>query len=125
MASCDKAFSGRPTNSGSTQPGTAHLDGGVIGCHQCLHLAFVMCSSISRHSTSPLGFVPCIPSSTAIHDATQPTIAMSNCTHSLNVTNSSASGHSEIEHQPLENHRRPRKDTSHTVCTPDRPNATG
>ena len=31
-----KAFPGRRTNAGSTLPGAAHLEGGVIVCHQCI-----------------------------------------------------------------------------------------
>ena len=36
VVSRGKAFSGRPTNSGLTLPGAVHLDGGVIGYHQCI-----------------------------------------------------------------------------------------
>ena len=42
-----KAFPRRPTNSGSTLPKAAHLDGGVIACHQCI--------------TSHLGCAPASP----------------------------------------------------------------
>ena len=38
VASRTKAFPRRPTNSGSTLPTTAHLEGSVIGCHRCPHL---------------------------------------------------------------------------------------
>ena len=36
VASRAKAFPGRPTNSDSTLPRVAHLDGGVIGNHHCI-----------------------------------------------------------------------------------------
>ena len=36
MASRGKAFSGRPTNSGSTIPRAVHIEGSVIGCHWCI-----------------------------------------------------------------------------------------
>ena len=48
------AFPGRPTNSGSTLPRTAHLDGGTIGCNQCIPHTLWKCSGISRHTTNHL-----------------------------------------------------------------------
>ena len=36
VASRVKGFPGSPINSESTLPRTAHLDSGVIGCHQCI-----------------------------------------------------------------------------------------
>ena len=36
VASRAKTFLGRQTNSGSTQSRDAQMDGGVIGCHQCI-----------------------------------------------------------------------------------------
>ena len=36
VASRVKAFSGRPTNSDSTLHRATHIEGGVIGCHQCI-----------------------------------------------------------------------------------------
>ena len=47
VTSCAKAIPGRPTNSDTTLPRTAHLDSGVIGCHQCI--------------TSHSGSVPAFP----------------------------------------------------------------
>ena len=37
MTSRAKAFPGKPTNSASTPLRAAHLDGGAIGCNQCIH----------------------------------------------------------------------------------------
>ena len=36
LVSYAKAFPGRPTNSSLTLPRAAHLEGGVIDCHQCI-----------------------------------------------------------------------------------------
>ena len=58
MASHGKVFTGKMTNASSTLPRAAHLEGDVIECHQCLHLALWKCSSISRHVTNPPSFVP-------------------------------------------------------------------
>ena len=57
VASCVKAFPGRPTIFSSTIPRAAQLDGDVIRCNQCHHLAFMKCSGIYQHVTNPLGFV--------------------------------------------------------------------
>ena len=46
----------RPTNSGSTLTRAAHLEGGVISCHQCLHLVLGKCGSTTRNATP--GIVP-------------------------------------------------------------------
>ena len=54
VASRAKAFPGRQINSDSTLPRAVHLDGGVIGCHQCLPLALGKSPGISRHTTNPL-----------------------------------------------------------------------
>ena len=54
VASRVKAFPASPTNSGWTQPRAVHLDGGAIGCNQCVHLALGKCSGLSRHATNPL-----------------------------------------------------------------------
>ena len=53
---CVKAFPGRLTDCGSTLPTVAldYLDGGVIGSHQCLHLALRMCCGMLQHATNPL-----------------------------------------------------------------------
>ena len=51
MASRAKAFPERSTNSDSTLPSAAHLDGGVIGCHQCITL----------HTGSVLGVISVSP----------------------------------------------------------------
>ena len=91
VASCVKAFPGRPTNSDSTIPSTVHLDGGAIACNQCIHLA---CREMLRHLPTcdqPPGFVlhayqPPPPSQPPI----QPTTAKTNYTHTPTVTNSSA-----------------------------------
>ena len=47
-------ISGRPTNSGSTLPRTAQLDGGAIGCNQCIPHTLWKCSGNSRHTTNHL-----------------------------------------------------------------------
>ena len=56
-----KAFPGKPTNSDSALPRAAHLEGVVIGRHQCHHLAHRKCSGISRHVT-PHAYHPPPPS---------------------------------------------------------------
>ena len=77
-----KAFPRRPTQSGSTIPRAAHLDDGVIGSHQCLHVAPGKCSDICQHATKPFWFCPtCLPSTTSIPAPTQHTIAMTNYTN--------------------------------------------
>ena len=63
VAPCDKAFSGKPTNSDSTVPRTAYLEDGVIWGHQCLHLALGKCTGIFRDVTIPSWLcLACIPS---------------------------------------------------------------
>ena len=91
MVSSVMAFQGRTTNSDSTLPRAWRLDGAMIGCNQHLHFAVWMCCGISRHEIKPLCFVPHAyhpppPSLTP----TQLTIAVTNYTHALTVTNSSA-----------------------------------
>ena len=68
MASRVKAFPRRQTNSVSTLPRPAHLEGAVTRSHQCLHLALAKCSGITRHTTNPPGFVPlaCRPPPTSV-----------------------------------------------------------
>ena len=58
VASRVKALSGRPTNSGSSLPRAAHLDGGVIGCHRCITSNSGNAPASHDISTTPLGFVP-------------------------------------------------------------------
>ena len=84
-----KAFPGRQTNSGSTQPRAVHLEGGEIGCHQCVtsHSGSAPASLDMRQTSS--GFVPhaCQPQ---LHPRLYPTtIDMTNYTQAPTVTNSS------------------------------------
>ena len=82
-----KAFPGRPTNSGSTLPRAAHLDGGVFGCHQCItsHSGNAPASPDMR--PNPWLYPACIPFTTSIPAPTQPTITMTYYTHAPTVTN--------------------------------------
>ena len=90
MASCVMAFLGRPTNSSSTLPRAAYLEGGVVRRHQCTQLALGKCSGIIQHASNPSWLCPtCMPSITSIPALTQPTIAMTNYTLASTVTNSS------------------------------------
>ena len=69
-------LSRRPTNSGSTLPRTAHLDGGTIGCNQCIptHSGNAPASPDIQPTT---WFCPaCLPSTNSIPAPIQPTIAM-------------------------------------------------
>ena len=78
VASRAKAFPARPTNSDSTLPRAANLDGGAIGCDRCIHLAFVKCSGISRHATNALSRMI---TNLHLHAPILPTAAMTNYTH--------------------------------------------
>ena len=70
---------------------TSHLEGGVIGCHQCLYHAHGKYSGICKHATYPSWLWPSyLPSTTSIPAPTQPTTAKTNYTHAPTVTNSSA-----------------------------------
>ena len=82
-----KAFPGRPINSGSTQPGAAHLNGGVIEHHQCItpHSGNTPASPDIQPTTWLC--TACIPSTTSISAPTQPIIAMTIYTHASTVTN--------------------------------------
>ena len=74
VASHAKAFPGAATNSGSNLSIAVHLEGGVIGCCQCI-------TSHSDCSPASLDMQPvCIPSTTSIPGPTQPAIAMTNYT---------------------------------------------
>ena len=90
MVSHDKPFPGRPTNSSSTVPGVAQMDGDVIGSHQ---------SNTSHSGSAPASpdILPTLLSLSCMHRIhhlhpcpTQSTIAMTNYTHTPTVTNSSA-----------------------------------
>ena len=61
-----KAFPGRPTNSGFILPRAAHLEGGVIGSHQCMtsHSGSAPASPDMRQP--PRHCPACIPSITSI-----------------------------------------------------------
>ena len=89
---CDvraKYFHVRLTKSSSTLPRAVHMEGGVIGRHQCHHLILGKCSSISRHATNPSWLCPaCLTTTTSTPAPTQPTIAMTNYTHAPTVINS-------------------------------------
>ena len=70
------AFPGRPTNSGSTLPRTAHLDGGVIGNHQFI-TSHSKCTLASFDIRLPPWLCPaCLPNTSSIPAPIQPTIAM-------------------------------------------------
>ena len=85
-----KVFPGRPTNSGSTLPRAAHLDGGVIGCHQCITSHSGGAPTSPDMQPAPWLHPACISSTTSIPAPTKTTIAMTNYTHVSTVTNSSA-----------------------------------
>ena len=73
MASHIKAFPGRLINSGSTVPRAAHLEGGVIGCHQYVNLALWKIFIIYRQVTNSSWPCPaCLPTTISLHDPTQP-----------------------------------------------------
>ena len=79
------AFPGRPANSGSTLPRTAHLDGGVIGNHQ----------SITSHSKCTLASFDMalsrMPTKHQLHPCLHPTHHSHNYhTHAPTVTNPTA-----------------------------------
>ena len=70
------AFPGRPTNSGTTLPRTAHLDGGVIGNHQFI-TSHLKCTPASPDIRPTTWLCPaCLPSTNSIPAPIQPTIAM-------------------------------------------------
>ena len=79
-----KAFPGRLTNSGSTLPRTAHLDGGVIG--------IISLSSRTRNVlwhllTCDYACPACLPNTSSIPAPIQPTIAMTTThIHQLRLT---------------------------------------
>ena len=84
VASRAKAFPGRPTNSDSNLPRAVQLDGGVIGCHQCI-TSHLECAPTYEQ---PTWLCPaCLPSTTSIPAPTQLIIAMTNYIHAPSVTN--------------------------------------
>ena len=90
VASRARAFPVRQTNSGSTLPRAAHLDGYVIGCHQCVISHWGCAPASPDQRPTPWLCPACIPSTTSIPAPIPPTIAMTNYTHVPTVTNSSA-----------------------------------
>ena len=90
VASRVKAFPGRPTNSGSTLPRVENLEGGVIGCHRCITSHSESSPASPNMRPNPWLCPACIPCTKSIPAPTQPTIAMTDYTHGLTVTNSSA-----------------------------------
>ena len=62
VSSCIKAFPGRPTNSDSTLHRAAHLDDGVIGCHQCItsHTVSAPASPTCDHPPLALSRMPTV-----------------------------------------------------------------
>ena len=89
VASRVKAFLGRPTNSDSTLPNATHLDGGVIGRHQCITSQSESVPA-NRHATILMALSTCIPSTTFIPAPAQPAIAMTYYTQAPTMMNSSA-----------------------------------
>ena len=90
VASRVKAFRGRPTNSGSNLLRAAHLEGGGIGCHQCITSNSGSAPASPDMRPTPLICPAGIPSAIYIPDPTKPTIALINYAHAQTVTNSSA-----------------------------------
>ena len=89
LVSRDKAFPGRPTNSGSILPRAVHLEGGVIGCHYRITLHWGSAPTCSDMRPTPWlvmhAYLPPPPS--LPH---QPTIAITNYTQAPTVSNPSA-----------------------------------
>ena len=91
VTSRTKVFPVRPTYSGSTLLRPALLEGGVLECHQCIHLAHWKCCIISGHANSPSWFCPaCLPTATFIPARTQLSIVTTNYTHVPTMIDSSA-----------------------------------
>ena len=91
VASRAKAFPRILTNSGSTLPGAAHLDGDVIGCHQCITWKSGGALASPTCDQTPWPCPACMPFTTSIPVPTQPTIAMTNYIHASTVIKLSAS----------------------------------
>ena len=88
LVSCVKTYPGRLINSGSILARVTHLDGRVIGYHQCHHLSLGKCSGISRHAANTSWLFPaCFPTTTSIPAPTQHTITMTNYIHATTVIN--------------------------------------
>ena len=79
----------RPTNSGSTLPRPAHLDGDMIEWHQGITSHSGCAPAYLDKRPTPWFRPACIPCTTSIPAPTQLTMAMTNYTHAPTVTKSS------------------------------------